>query len=72
MKKLINAFYILAITFLLFCLYDLYQINQQINYLERVHYLINEGYTRAAADHIAKVEFKLIPEDEEYISLMED
>lgn len=38
----------------------------------KIEYLQNEGYTKTAADHIAKVEFKLIPEDAEYIALMED
>lgn len=33
---------------------------------------MDEGYTTTAAEHIAKVEFKLIPEDAKYISLMED
>ncbi len=30
------------------------------------------GWKKHAADHIAKVEFKLIPEDSLYISYMED
>ena len=30
------------------------------------------GYSEAAAEHITKVEFKLIPEDAEYIALIED
>lgn len=38
----------------------------------KIEYLQNEGYTKTAAVHIAKVELKLIPEDDEYTSLMED
>lgn len=38
----------------------------------KIEYLQNEGYKKEAATHIAKVELKLIPEDKEYISLMED
>lgn len=34
--------------------------------------LQEQGYTKEASEHIAKVEFKIIPVDEEYISLMED
>jgi hypothetical protein len=34
--------------------------------------LQNEGYTVKASEHIAKVEFKLLPIDEEYIGLIED
>ncbi len=38
----------------------------------RIIYLMNEGYTAEASAHIAKVEFKIIPVDAEYIALMED
>lgn len=38
----------------------------------RIGYLINEGYGLDASTHIAKVELKLIPEDEAYTALMED
>lgn len=38
----------------------------------KIEFLQNEGYSKEAATHIAQVEFKLIPEDEEYIALMED
>lgn len=41
-------------------------------YHKRVNELKNEGWTNSAATHIAKVEFKLIPEDSLYISYMED
>jgi hypothetical protein len=33
---------------------------------------MNEGYTEKAATKIAKVELRLLPVDEDYISLMED
>ena len=38
----------------------------------KVAYLMNEGYTEAVAEHIAKVELKIIPEDAEYSEYMED
>lgn len=72
MKKIKIILAIVLAAYLLGSFYELYQINQKIDYLERVDFLMNEGYTRAAAYHIAQVEFKLIPEDEEYIALMED
>lgn len=34
--------------------------------------LQDEGWRQSAADHIAKVEFKIIPEDSLYIAYMED
>lgn len=34
--------------------------------------LQSEGWSVHASEHIAKVEFKVIPEDEEYISYIED
>ena len=34
--------------------------------------LQNEGCSRVSAEHIAKVEFKLLPIDKEYNSLIED
>lgn len=39
---------------------------------KRVTELRCEGYTKQAAEHIAKVEFKIIPESAEYNALMED
>jgi hypothetical protein len=33
---------------------------------------MNEGWQPKAAEHIAKVELKLIPEDAKYIAYMED
>ena len=44
--------------------------SQELN--NKIAYLLNEGYQPKAAEHIAKVELKLIPEDSEYIALMED
>mgnify|MGYP003443137254 FL=1 len=41
-------------------------------YQDRVNELKNIGWSNSAAIHIAKVEFKLIPEDSLYISYMED
>jgi hypothetical protein len=38
----------------------------------KVSYLMNEGWHPKAAEHIAKVELKLIPEDALYIAYMED
>jgi hypothetical protein len=38
----------------------------------KVSYLMNEGWQPKAAEHIAKVELKLIPEDALYIAYMED
>jgi hypothetical protein len=52
---------------------EIYKLKQKITLIERVDYLmIEEGYTRDAAEHIAKVELKIIPEDVEYIALTED
>jgi len=34
--------------------------------------LQREGWSKKAADHIAKVEFKIIPEDSLYLAYMED
>lgn len=34
--------------------------------------LESEGYSEAAAAHIAKVEFKILPIDQEYTALIED
>jgi NADH:ubiquinone oxidoreductase subunit D len=52
---------------------EIHELKQKIVLIERVDYLmIEEGYTRDAAEHIAKVELKIIPEDAEYIALMED
>lgn len=34
--------------------------------------LQNEGYSVKASEHIAKVEFKILPIDEEYTALIED
>lgn len=69
MKKLLIIFFILATAYFVG---SLYEIHQNIKYLERVLYLMDEGYSKKASEHIAKVEFKLIPEDAEYIALMED
>jgi len=41
-------------------------------YYNRINELKNEGWSKSAATHIAKVEFKLIQEDSLYISYMED
>jgi len=42
------------------------------NVTEYQNFLIQEGYSEAAAGLIAKTEFKLIPEGAEYNALMED
>jgi len=34
--------------------------------------LQNEGWSEKASNHIAKVEFKIIPEDSLYVAYMED
>lgn len=73
MKKILIILLTLTTTYFFSCyLYEIHQINQKIAFLERVDYLENKGYTTTAAEHIAKVEFKLIPDDAEYIALMED
>ena len=41
-------------------------------YQDRAIELQNEGWSKKASLHIAKVEFKIIPEDSLYISYMED
>lgn len=38
----------------------------------KVSFLMNEGWSRKSSEHIAKVELKLIPADEEYTAYMED
>lgn len=46
--------------------------NDKKVYQKRANELQNDGWSKKAATHIAKVESGLIPEDEEYISYMED
>jgi hypothetical protein len=41
-------------------------------YHKRAIELQNEGWSKKASEHIAKVEFKIIKEDSLYISYMED
>jgi hypothetical protein len=41
-------------------------------YQKRVNELKNIGWSKSASEHIAKVEFNIIPEDSLYISYMED
>lgn len=67
MKNLIIL--ILAITLFSSCA-PVQHNSQELN--NKIAYLLNEGYQPKAAEHIAKVELKLIPEDAEYTALMED
>ena len=49
-----------------------YGVLKFTNVTEYQNFLIEEGYTEAAARTIAKTEFKLIPEGAEYNALIED
>ena len=55
-----------------FLLNGLIPRNENINWQMYSNELQQDGWTKKAADHIAKVEYKLIPEDSLYISYMED
>lgn len=69
MKKLLIIFFILATAYFVG---SLYEIHQNTKYLERVLYLMDEGYKPHAAEHIAKVDLGLIPADDFYTALIED
>ena len=49
-----------------------YGVLKFTNVTEYKNFLTQEGYTEAAAELIAKTEFKLIPEGAEYNALIED
>ena len=55
-----------------FLLNGLIPRNENINWQMYSNELQQDGQTKKAADHIAKVEYKPIPEDSLYISYMED
>lgn len=46
--------------------------NEKINWQIYANELQAEGWSKKAADHIAKVEFNIIPEDSLYLAYMED
>lgn len=71
MKKLNSQYIILIVAGAYFLLNGLIPRENKI-LTEKVNYLINEGYQPKAAEHIAKVQLKLIPEDAEYTAYMED
>lgn len=76
-SKILNLLAILSICGLIYCSYGWYKIDQQIKLLDainaRIHYLhYEEGYSFESAKHIAEVEFKIIPPDEQYKALIED
>lgn len=71
MKKY-NIILILYIGLLLMLGYKVYQDEIEIRKLNRIEYLINEGYSIEASKHITDVEFSVIPVDFEYTALMED
>lgn len=71
MKKLKTQYIILTLITAYFLLNGL--IPRKNEALQaKTAYLINEGYTEKAAEHIAKVDLKIIPIDAEYTALMED
>jgi hypothetical protein len=55
-----------------FLLNGLIPRNENINWQMYSNELQQDGWTKKAADHIAKVKYKLIPEDSIYTSYMED
>ncbi len=73
MDSLKNWAYAFILWFLISVCFGLivYTVKTQELY-ERIAYLINEGYTFEASEHIAKVELGIIKPDAEYIALMED
>lgn len=52
----------------------LHQVHKRVEdtLQHKIEYLLNEGYSKHAATHIAKVELGYIQADAEYIALMED
>ncbi len=64
-KMLFIAFVILYILMATSC-------SIETNWHNRALELQEIGYSKQASEHIAKVEFGIIPQDEEYISLIED
>ena len=71
MKKLKTQYIILSIITAYFLLNGFIPRTNEV-LTAKVAYLMNEGYTEKAATKIAKVELRLLPVDEDYISLMED
>lgn len=71
MKKLKTQYIILS---LITCYFLLNGIIPRPNEVltAKVAYLMNEGYSRVSAEHIAKVDLKIISKDADYIALMED
>jgi hypothetical protein len=71
MKKLKTQYIILSLIAAYFLLNGFIPRPNEV-LTAKVAYLMNEGYTEKAATKIAKVELRLLPVDEDYISLMED
>ena len=82
MKKLKTQYIILTLITAYFLLNGLIPRKEEISvqygqntfhswelYAKELH---EEGYSKESAEHIAKVEFKLLPIDKEYNSLIED
>ena len=69
LAALLFWFCFLALCTILIGKFDKIQ-DQQLK--EKTNFLMNEGYTFKAAEHIAKVELNLIPIDQEYTALIED
>jgi len=46
--------------------------NEKTDWQEYAIELQGEGWTKTVSEHIAKVEFKIIPEDSLYIAYLED
>lgn len=69
--KLKTQYIILIVCFGYFLLNGLIPRNNAV-LTAKVSYLINEGWEPQAAEHIAKVELKMIPIDAEYKAYMED
>ena len=82
MKKLKTHYIILAVFTAYFLLNGLIPRKEEISvqYGQNKFYswelyakdLQEEGYSKKASEHIAKVEFKLLPIDKEYKALIED
>lgn len=49
-----------------------FELSETVELNNKIDFYMNEGYTAEASEHIAKVEFKIIPEDSLYIAYMKD
>ena len=72
MKTLKTLLIILTFTMFFSCGVKKNSLIHNIEFKEKVEFLLNEGYSLKASQHIAKVELNIIPEDDFYTMLKED